>query len=122
MLDPGEGSGIRAKHARALAPRINEPSPRQRPNLTWVWNLPRHAMEFWTTRDVRAGDELLACYGVEGGYRRGYCTSCVGRAKGAVEPELHVVTARGLCPVSYSSLGDRGVRRAIRALKKAKAG
>ena len=115
VLDPGEGSGICARHAHALAPRINEPSRGQRPNLMWVWNLPRHAMEFWTTRGVRAGEELLACYGVGGGYRRSYCTSCVGSQ--TVEPELHVVTARGRQPVPYSSLGDRGVRRAIRTLK-----
>ncbi len=99
VLDPGTASGLRGPCRSALAPRVNEPSRRQRPNLMWVWNLPRHALEFWTTRPVRRGRELLACYGTEGNYPRAYGTCCT---RAGVEPELHVVAAPGKRPVPYS--------------------
>ena len=115
VLDCGDGEGDLAPEFRgAVAPMVNEPEPDGEPNLMWVWNVPRHRLEFWTTADVRAGEELTACYGAPDGYPRDYCTSCVSRSQ-EVEPELHVVAAPYTAPVPYSSLGPRGVRRAILA-------
>ena len=117
VIDPGApGGGVLPDYARAPALRINEPSRGQVPNVAWVWNLPRGTLEFWTTRDVAAGEELLACYGVDGGYQRGYCTPCTGRRRQAIEPELHVVIEPAGRPVPYSTLGSAGVSAALRAL------
>ncbi len=105
VLDPGAGRGLDPAWRTAIAPRINEPGPTQRPNVVWVWNLPASRVEMWTFRSVRAGTELTACYGVDGGYRRRYCTSCVSgkstnklRTNTRVEPLLHIIDRPGGLP------------------------
>lgn len=116
VIDPGNSRGeLLPRFSGAVAPLVNEPGPRASPNLVWVWNLPRYRLELWTLKPVRRGEELTVCYGTGGGYVRDYHTSCVSRP-GEVEPELHVVTRPGARPVSYSSLGNAGVRAAVRAL------
>lgn len=113
VLDPGNGQGeIKQKYAGFVAPLVNEPGPRELPNLVWVWNLPSHTLEFWTSRHVAAGAELLACYGTEGEYPREYCTSCVSRRR-SVEQPLHVILRPWASPVPYHRVGAEGVRRAI---------
>lgn len=113
VLDPGTGRGeVRPKYADWVAPLVNEPGPAELPNLVWVWNLPSHALEFWTSKAVPAGAELLACYGTEGEYPRGYCTSCVTRQR-SVELPLHVILRPWAAPVPYHRVGAVGVRRAI---------
>lgn len=97
VVDPGGADGgLDPAYAAALAPRINEPNARRRPNVVWVWNLPAARMEMWTFRAVRAGQELTACYGTGGGYVRQYCTSCVGG--NAAEPMVHVIQRPGDLP------------------------
>lgn len=122
VLDPGarpardgRGPQVLPRFAAALAPRVNEPGLGGRPNLMWVWNLPRYRLELWTARRAAAGEELTACYGTSGGYQRGYDTVCAAPPPGT-EPELHVVTERGGAPVPWSDLGEAGVARAVRRL------
>lgn len=113
VLDPGGPDGrLLPEFTGAVAPLINEPGPRDAPNVMWVWNLPKSRMEVWTTRLVTAGEEVVMCYGTGGGYRRGYATSCVTRP--CVEPELHVVTKPRMRPVPYSSVGMQGLQKALR--------
>lgn len=110
VVDPGtvrDGRpALAGPWAKAIAPRINEPGPCQRPNLVWVWNAPASRIELWTFRAVRAGRELTVCYGVDGSYPRHYCTSCVGGRRGGrqgrnprVEPYMHVIERPGGTPV-----------------------
>lgn len=114
VLDPGDGrGGLLPEFSWALTPLANEPGPTGRPNLAWVWNLPKHRLEMWTVRAVRRGEELTVCYGTQGGYKRGYETACACMP-GDVEPELHVVAAPRMRPVPYSDIGTGGVRRALR--------
>lgn len=115
VIDPGSHDGTllpRFKHA--VAPLVNEPDHRAAPNLIWVWNLPKYSLQLYTLVPVAKGQELTLCYG-HGGYVRDYTTSCVTRP-GEVEPELHVVTRPGARPVPFASLGNVGVRHAVRAL------
>lgn len=79
IMDPGLGDGVHPSHRKLLAPFINEPGPDEEPNVVWVRNysVPRGQMELRTTRHVRRGQELLACYGSS--YPRTYRTSCVRR-------------------------------------------
>lgn len=119
VIDPEGADGkLKASLAGSAGPLVNEPGPGQRPNLVWVWNLPRYRLELWTARAVARGEELVVCYGNGGDYERGYATSCAaadgGQAPG--EPELHVVAAPSAAPVPYSALGNAGVRRALAAL------
>jgi hypothetical protein len=117
VLDPGDArGGLLPRFRRGVAPLVNEPGAAGRPNLMWVWNLPRGRLELWTHRAVRAGRELTACYGTGGGYERDYETSCVTR-QSEVEPQLHVVDAPGARPVPYGELGEAGVRAAMRRLR-----
>ena len=119
VVDPGDGHGqLKPRFQHAVAPLINEPGPRASPNVVWVWNLPRYALEHWTIAPVRAGEELTLCYGTAGGYQRSYETSCAGARQGEVEPELHVVTLPGAKPVPFSALGNAGVRGAVLALRR----
>lgn len=114
VLDPGAAGGVlHPDHKGAIAPLLNEPGEAHAPNMLWVWNLPKYRMEVWTRVPVRAGEELTLCYGLGGGYQRGYRTSCVSRP-GEVEPQLHVITRPGGKPLPYSLLGNSGVRDAIR--------
>lgn len=117
VLDPGTPDGkVDARFAGSVTPLVNEPDPATGPNLVWAWNLPRYAMEMYTLRAVRAGEELTVCYGTQGGYQRDYQTACVVR-QAEVEPLLHVVTRPGARPVPYSALGNVGVAKAVQALR-----
>lgn len=113
---PGGPAGLARRFARgALAPLANEPGAGG-PGLTWVWNLPRHRLELWTCRPAAAGAELTVCYGRDGGYSRTYETPCSTGAPG--EPDLHVVTAPGRRPASWTAAGgNAGVRAATAALR-----
>lgn len=80
VVDPTDATNrVSPAFARALGPFVNEPGPGQQHNLRWVYNLPLGRIEYWTTRDVPAGAELLVCYG--DGYeperrRANYRTAC----------------------------------------------
>lgn len=109
VLDPGAAGGrLAARYAASLAPRVNEPDPGTRPNLVWVWNLPRAALELWTgARGADRGEELTACYGRGRGYARNYATPCTRSG-----PGLYVVLARGQRPRSLRAVGGLvGVQR-----------
>lgn len=67
------------------APRVNEPphqhlgraAKAKRGNIQVVLNLvrrPEPALEYWTCRDIAAGEELFVCYGRK--YKRDYKTAC----------------------------------------------
>lgn len=117
VVDPGDRAGnLRPRFQGAVAPLVNEPGHSGRPNLIWVWNLPKYRLEQWTFRPVRRGEELTLCYGNDGGYSRSYKTACQSRP-GEVEPELHVVTRPGAKPVAWSAMGPADVQAANRALK-----
>lgn len=77
VMDPGVGDVMAKKHANVLAAFINEPAQGQKASVVWVRNYPAHTLELWTTRAVRAGEELTACYGAE--YARAYATPCTAR-------------------------------------------
>jgi len=74
IMDPGTGNTMHPRHANVLAAFINEPGVGQTPNVTWVRNDDAGTMELWTTKAVKAGQELTACYGED--YPRGYKTPC----------------------------------------------
>ena len=78
-LEPGAGDGMHPTHANVLAAFINEPGRGQTPNVLWVRNYgtPRERLELWTSRRVRRGEELTACYG--SGYPRRYATPCTSK-------------------------------------------
>lgn len=80
ILDPTDGvDHVAPEFRNSLAPFLNEPSAGQRPNLGWVYNFDDETVELWTIRAVRAGEELLLCYGAgyrAEGYGRSYKTGC----------------------------------------------
>ncbi len=77
IMDPGVGNVMHPTHANVLAAFINEPAVDQVPNVVWVRNYTTNTMELWTTRAVRAGEEVTVCYGDE--YPRKYKTPCTAR-------------------------------------------
>jgi hypothetical protein len=83
VLDPRVGGEFRYA---GVTPFVNEPSASQRPNVVWVWNFPKHRIELWTSRALRAGDELTVCYG--DAYERKYRTRC---SEEGVEPARYAL-------------------------------
>jgi hypothetical protein len=77
IMEPGAGDAMDRRHANVLAAYVNEPGAGQVPNVVWVRNYGAGTMELWTTRAVRRGEELTACYGT--GYARDYATPCTAR-------------------------------------------
>ena len=84
---------------QGVGPYFNEPSKGGKPSLHWVWNFPRRRLEFWTMRDVAAGEELTVCYGV--GYTRGYTTGC---SEKGVEPTRRAIGREGQRPRPWYSV------------------
>ena len=72
---------------------INEPAHHEMPNMNWVWNIPKYRIEMWTSRPIRAGEELLICYG--SAYTRTYRTAC---SRDGVETWRHVIRTPGEMP------------------------
>lgn len=116
VLDPGGPNGtLLPAYRTALAPRINEPGPGQRPNVVWVWNFPARRIDMWTFRPVRAGHELTVCYGTSGDYPRSYCTPCAIATASAtatsrpapIEPVVHVIRRAGEVPRPYTPTTER---------------
>jgi hypothetical protein len=54
------------------APCVNEPPPGKSGNVQVVWNFVREppALEYWSLREIKPGDELFVCYGRS--YQRNY--------------------------------------------------
>ena len=77
IMDPGVGNVMHPTHSNVLAAFINEPASDQVPNVVWVRNYTSNTMELWTTRAVRAGDEVTVCYGTD--YPRKYKTPCTSQ-------------------------------------------
>ena len=77
VMDPGVGDSMHPTHSNVLAAFINEPAADQVPNTLWVRNYDRDTMELWTSRPVRRGEELTACYGPD--YNRKYKTPCTAK-------------------------------------------
>lgn len=75
VVDPTNGvNRVAPQFKTALAPFANEPSPGAVANMRWVWNLVDGTVEYWTSRAVKAGEELLICYGTQ--YQRNYGVGC----------------------------------------------
>ena len=85
IVDPFVEKVLDPRYA-CVAPYVNEPDTTG-PNLVWVWNLPKHRTELWTSRAITAGTELTACYGLS--YSRKYTTACTIPGK---EPVRYVIT------------------------------
>lgn len=77
IMDPGVRNIMHPTHANVLAAFINEPASHQVPNVVWVRNYESDTMELWTTRAVRAGEEVTVCYGAD--YPRKYKTPCTSQ-------------------------------------------
>lgn len=94
IMDPGSGNGMHPSHANVLAAFINEPASGQSPNVVWVRNYAAatERLELWTSKPVRRGDELTACYG--GKYPRTYATPCTSKPG-----FMHYVNAARRTPV-----------------------
>lgn len=98
VIDPGDATGtLLPEFANAVAPLVNEPDPGQAPSLVWVWNVPKYRIEMWSSKPIRAGEELTICYG--DGYPRGYATGCT---RAGVEPYLHAIAAGRAKPVHWT--------------------
>ena len=88
VIDPADGKGnIMPRFINAVAPYINEPGRQEQSNMYWVYNIPRHRVEFWTSEKIKKGDELLLCYGTT--YDRSYETSC--NSKNNPQYALHFI-------------------------------
>lgn len=88
-LDPATvvNGAVRLDARGHVAPFVNEPGPRQVPNAYWVYNLREGTVELWSWKRIKAGDEVLACYGPD--YERaGYTSACQSKK---VQPVLHVL-------------------------------
>ena len=75
VIDPTDSADhVAPRFQQSLGPYLNEPSPGQRWNVRWVYNFGRGTLEYWTARRIKAGQELLLCYGAD--YDRDYDTAC----------------------------------------------
>lgn len=74
IINPRFRGRMSSEFGRCVAPFVNEPDTRKRPNLAWVWNFPRRRVEMWTARAIKKGEELTICYGQY--YHRPYNTKC----------------------------------------------
>ena len=102
VVNPMVGGGLPDKYMCAT-PFVNEPGLDEAPNLAWVWNFPKHRVEMWTTRDVKAGEELTICYGQA--YARRYGTKCT--QAGVEAPRLAIGAADQARPLEWHEVvGD----------------
>ncbi len=70
-LDPtGPHGGLDKTFVDNPALYLNEPDTDQTTNVHSVWNYDTGRLELWTSRDVKAGEELLVHYGTS--YARDY--------------------------------------------------
>lgn len=67
-IDAGDIHG-QVMYENSFAPFVNEPDKGTRPNVAPVMNLTRRigseaspALEYWTTKPIKAGEEILICY------------------------------------------------------------
>ena len=101
IIVPGDAKGdLRPEFSNAITPFVNEPTTGAA-NLIWVWNFARGTVEMYTAVGIRAGRELLICYG--GDYDRGYKSSCASRPNNALHYKF---TADGQ-PVALRTLEQR---------------
>ncbi len=105
IINPVFDGSMPPEYAKSVAPYINEPAKGQTPNTVWVWNFPRHRIELWTSRRVRAGEELGICYGPV--YGRSYKTPCTDPKN---EPGRYVIVdATQTRPRQWADLMDSDV-------------
>lgn len=116
FIDPSTADGLRPEYAHAVTPYINEPSKGQRPNVRMVYNIPKHSVEFWTSRSIKKDDELTMCYGSK--YGRNYDTPC---SKNNInEDEEYVIYDAGqTVPVPLGTQSSRYRTKRLEAALKA---
>jgi hypothetical protein len=106
VIDPTRGKSMPdPEFANGTALYINEPPMAQlnissgkptwnvskaKPNAMWVFNIAHRRMEVFTSRPVKAGEEIWVCYGANY-HRHGYVTSCNHPNIKDIELETHVV-------------------------------
>lgn len=103
VLDPaplarGEGSKLDDLFAGCMAPRLNEPSAGEVPNVVWVNDVAAQRVYLYSfDKPIRMGEELLITYGPKYGPYRGWSESdaCTGVTRTRIlfdGPTLHAVT------------------------------
>jgi hypothetical protein len=113
VVDPRTGTARMApQFAGAVLPFVNEPSAPPRlartaaANAAWVYNLPGRSIDLWSTRGIRKGEEVTACYGE--GYERNYKHTCTR------QDTMRVIRREGdepLFPYDPDIIRDRAAMR-----------
>ena len=112
VIDPGDARGqVRPEYSHAITPYINEPTLAETPNIKFVYNIPKHRIEFWTSRPVGAGKELLLCYGDK--YARAYATACTTGNHGNSEGEHVIYTASQTVPTRLDTYRRKQLRDSV---------
>lgn len=109
VIDPTNSvNRVSPRFQDSFGPFINEPGPGQEANVRWVYNFFNNAMEYWTARPVRRGEELLICYGNQ--FERNYSTGCARALQDGY------IVAPGQKPRTWTGEAEKQLKAQRRAL------